>query len=171
MIIIYYVDVPSERKRSADRQPRLVAPTDLTSSTGYLLARVGTDSRRRWARTLLDRDITPYHYSALIALDQLGSMSQQQLSRLVGIDPRNAVAVIDQLEARGILERNPDPADRRRHAVTLTAPGRALLSGLRRSADEEERHLLAPLTTSERQTLHSLLTKLFTARTTGSHHS
>lgn len=157
----------TEGKRVPDPQPRLVEPADLTSSTGYLLARVGTDSRRRWARTLVARDITPHHYSALIALNQLGSMSQQQLSRLVGIDARNAAPVIDQLEGRGLLDRNPDPADRRRYAVTLAAPGRELLSELRLSADEEERHLLAPLTAGERHTLHSLLTKLFIASATG----
>lgn len=158
--------MPTVGKRSSDSQPRLVEPAGLQASTGYLLARVGTDSRRRWARTLTEQEITPHHYSALIALDQLGAMSQQQLSRLVGIDPRNAVPVIDQLEARGLLERNPDPTDRRRHAVTLTAPGKTLLCELRNAADEEERNLLAPLSTSERRTLHALLTKLFTASPT-----
>ena len=88
-------------------------------------------------------------------------MSQQQLSRMVGIDPRNAVSVIDQLEARSLLERNPDPTDRRRHAVTLAGAGQTLLSQLRQAADRAEEELLAPLTTKECDTLHSLLTKLF----------
>lgn len=154
--------MPASPKRDRD-QPRFVEPAHLETSTGYLLARVGTDSRRRWAHTLVDQDLTPHHYSALIALDQLGAMSQQQLSRLVGIDPRNAVPVIDQLENRGLLERRPDPVDRRRHAVALTPSGRTLLCELRDAAEQEEHQLLAPLSTSERRTLHSLLTKLFTA--------
>lgn len=158
--------MPTARSGSRGTQPRFVEPAHLKASNGYLLARVGTESRRRWARTLVDQDLTPHHYSALIALDQLGAMSQHQLSRLVGIDPRNAVPTIDQLEARGLLERNPDPADRRRYAITLTAPGKALLAELRNAADEEERSLLAPLTISERRTLHALLTKLFTASPT-----
>lgn len=150
-------------KRSREPRPSLVEPAHVETSSGYLLARVGIDSRRRWARTLADQGITPHHYSALVALDQLGAMSQRQLSRLVGIDPRNAVPVIDQLQARGLLERNPDPADRRRHAVTLTPRGKTLLSELRNAANEEERDLFAPLTAGERRTLHALLTKLFTA--------
>ncbi len=153
----------SERKPSPSQPPRLVEPAGLEASTGYLLARVGSDSRRRWARTLLEEDLTPHHYSALIALDQLGAMSQQQLSHLVGIDPRNAVPVIDQLQTRGLVARNPDPTDRRRHAVTLTATGRRLLTRLRRAAEEAEERLLTPLTTTERRTLHALLTKLFAA--------
>jgi DNA-binding MarR family transcriptional regulator len=153
----------AERKPSPSQPPGLVEPAGLEASTGYLLARVGSDSRRRWAHTLLEEDLTPHHYSALIALDQLGAMSQQQLSHLVGIDPRNAVPVIDQLQARGLLARNPDLTDRRRHAVTLTATGRRLLTRLRHAAADAEERLLTPLTTTERRTLHALLTKLFTA--------
>ncbi len=156
-------NLPAERKPSPGQPPGLVEPAGLEASTGYLLARVGSDSRRRWARTLLEEDLTPHHYSALIALDQLGAMSQQQLSHLVGIDPRNAVPVIDQLQTRRLLARNPDPTDRRRHAVTLTATGKRLLTRLRHAADEAEERLLAPLTTTERRTLHALLTKLFAA--------
>lgn len=129
------------------------------------MARVGADSRRRWARTLAEQDLTPHHYSALIALDQIGAMSQQQLSQLVGIDPRNTVPVIDQLQDRGLLERRPDPTDRRRHAVTLTATGEVLLAELRHAADNAEDQLLAPLTSSQRSTLQRLLTKLFAAGT------
>lgn len=148
-------------KPTTPQPAHLVEPAGLEASTGYLLARVGSDSRRRWARTLAERDLTPHHYSALLALDQLGAMSQHQLSRMVGIDPRNAVAVIDQLEARGLLERNPDPTDRRRHAVTLAGAGQTLLSQLSQAAENAEEELLAPLTTKERRALHSLLTKLF----------
>jgi len=156
------INMPARRRTPPDAQSRLVEPAGLQASTGYLLARVGADSRQRWARTLAEQDITPHHYSALIALDQLGAMSQHRLSRLVGIDPRNAVPVIDQMQARGLLERKSDPADRRRHAITLTASGKALLARLRHAADDAERQLLAPLTSKQRDTLHSLLAKLFT---------
>ncbi|MEO5745117.1 MAG: MarR family transcriptional regulator [Terracoccus sp.] len=155
--------MPVERKPSPEPPPGLLEPAGLEASTGYLLARVGSESRRAWARTLAEEDLTPHHYSALIALDQLGAMSQQQLSHLVGIDPRNAVPVIDQLQTRGLLARNPDPTDRRRHAITLTATGRKLLTRLRQAADEAEGRLLTPLTTTERRTLHVLLAKLFAA--------
>lgn len=159
-------DMKHEHKASPSQPPRLVEPTGLEVSTGYLLARVGGDSRRRWARTLLEQELTPHHYSALIALAQLGAMSQQQLSHLVGIDPRNAVPVIDQLQARGLLARDPDPTDRRRNAVTLTNRGKKLLTQLRHDADAAEDELLTPLTTSEQRALHAILTKLFAANST-----
>lgn len=159
-------DMKHEHKSSPNQHPQLVEPVGLEASTGYLLARVGSDSRRRWARTLLEEDLTPHHYSALIALAQLGVMSQQQLSHLVGIDPRNAVPVIDQLQARGLLDRNPDPTDRRRNAVTLTNRGKQLLTQLRHDADAAEDELLTPLTTDEQRALHAILTKLFAASRT-----
>ncbi|MDQ2851872.1 MAG: MarR family winged helix-turn-helix transcriptional regulator [Actinomycetota bacterium] len=157
----------AERKPPPSQPPGLVEPAGLEASTGYLLARVGSDSRRLWARTLIEEDLTPHHYSALIALAQLGAMSQQQLSHLLGIDARNAVPVIDQLQTRGLLARNPDLADRRRHAVTLTETGRRLLTRLRQAADDAEERMLTPLTTTERRTLHALLAKLFAAGGTG----
>lgn len=155
--------MPPARKPSSSQPLGLVEPAGLEASTGYLLARVGSESRRRWARTLVEEDLTPHHYSALIALDQRGAMSQQQLSQLLGIDPRNAVPVIDQLQSRGLVARNPDPTDRRRYAVTLTDAGIALLTELRHAAEEAEQRLLTPLTTAEQKALHALLTKLFTA--------
>lgn len=155
---------PSERKSRPGPGPAsdLFEPAGLEASTGYLLARVGTESRRRWAHTLVDLELTPHHYSALMALDQLGAMSQAQLSRHVGIDPRNAVPVIRQLEARGLVEREPDPLNRRRHSVSLSASGSTAVLALGHRADEAERVLLDPLTARERIVLHHVLTKLFT---------
>lgn len=152
-----------KRKPRAGAGGHLVEPAGLESSTGYLLARVGTESRRRWARTLVELNLTPHHYSALMALGHEGAMSQHQLSRHVGIDPRNAVPVIDQLESAGLVDRKPDLTDRRRYAVTLTGAGTAVIGELRHLALDAERELLAPLTAAEHQTLHGLLTRLFRA--------
>lgn len=133
----------------------------LQASTGYLLAWVGAESRRRWARMLLDRDLTPHHFGVLMSLEQLGAASQQQLSRLVGVDPRNAVPLIDLLEERGLIARAADPEDRRRYAVSLTTTGRSTLTELRHAADEVEDEMLKHLDVAERCCLHDALTKLF----------
>jgi DNA-binding MarR family transcriptional regulator len=140
-------------------------PEEFLGSTGYMLARVGTESRRSWARMLVDQGLTPHHFGVLMALGQRGSTSQQDLSRVIGIDPRNAVPVIDALEQRGLIERAVDTADRRRHAVSLTAAGRATLEDLRGAGDQLEREFLSALSSSEQATLHRLLRKLFASRT------
>jgi DNA-binding MarR family transcriptional regulator len=138
-------------------------PPQLLASTGYLLARVGAESRRRWARMLAEHQLTPHHFGMLMVLDQVGATSQQQLSRAVGIDPRNAVPVIDALQQRNLVARQPDPTDRRRHAVALTPAGRIALDELRRAGDEVEEQFLDCLTAAERAAMHRTLRKLLTA--------
>lgn len=139
---------------------RVREPEELRTSTGYLLARVGMESRRAWARMLADHGLTPHHYGVMIALDQSGTTSQQRLSRLIGIDPRNAVPIIDLLEQRGLISRRVEAADRRRHAVCLTDAGRSELDELRLAGDRLESAFLGPLSPAERATLHSLLARL-----------
>jgi DNA-binding MarR family transcriptional regulator len=136
---------------------------DLWSSTGYLLSLAGAQSRRRWAHMLAGHGLTPHHYGVLMAADHLGGASQHQLSGAVGLDPRNAVRVIDVLEERKLIHRRPDRNDRRRHVITLTAAGRTLMGQLRREGDAVERRMLDCLAPDERETLHGLLHKLLTA--------
>jgi DNA-binding MarR family transcriptional regulator len=141
----------------------LAEPADLRSSTGYLLARLGAESRRRWARMLADHGLTPHHFGMLMTLDQLGMAHQRRLSELVGIDPRNAVPVIDLLHQRGLIQRTDDPADRRRRAIRLTPAGQTTLNDLRQAADAIEHDMLKDLDDHQQAILHRLLLTLFEA--------
>ena len=141
-------------------------PTELVASTGYLLARLGMESRRLWGQMLAEFGLTPHDFGVLMMLRQVDSASQQQLSRLIGVDPRNVVALIDALESRQFVRRRPDPADRRRHAVVLTPGGRRLLDKLARAGEQVEQNLLRDLSDDEKASLHRLLAKLFESRTT-----
>ena len=134
-------------------------PSELTS-TGYLLHLAGAEATRRWTRMLAERDLTPHQFGVLITLRGLESASQKELSAALGIDPRNAVPILDGLERRGLVERRPAPADRRRYDITLTPGGRRLAGELERAGHEIESELLAPLTDSERATLNRVLTKI-----------
>jgi DNA-binding MarR family transcriptional regulator len=141
----------------------LAEPAGLRSSTGYLLARLGAESRRRWARMLADHGLTPHHFGMLMTLDQLGVTHQRRLSELVGIDPRNAVPVIDLLHQRGLIQRTDDPADRRRRAIGLTPAGQTMLNDLRQAADAIEHDMLKDLDDHQQAILHRLLLTLFEA--------
>jgi DNA-binding MarR family transcriptional regulator len=138
-------------------------PGFLLASTGYLLARLGAESRRMWGETLAGYGLTPHQFGVLMTLAQLKAASQRQLSLAVGVDPRNAVPIIDALERLGLVERRSDAADRRRHAVTLTAAGRAMAGRLRQAGAELENRFLATLSSQERDALHAILTKLVTS--------
>jgi DNA-binding MarR family transcriptional regulator len=87
-------------------------------------------------------------------------MSQHQLHEKTAIDPSSMVAVIDELEARGLAERRPDPADRRARQVFLTEQGEQTLQRIRGLAAGLQREFFGTLTAEERKTLHALLRKL-----------
>ncbi|MPZ51604.1 MAG: MarR family transcriptional regulator [Acidimicrobiia bacterium] len=142
-------------------QGRADESAGLSSSSGYLLARLGAESRRRWARMLSERGLTPYHFGVLMALDEIGETYQQRLSATIGVDPRNAVTIFDVLEERKLIARASDQTDRRKRAVVLTAAGRAAVRDLRRAGVTLEQGMLAALTDREQTTLQRLLLKLF----------
>lgn len=146
--------------RRSNRPLLGLGPQGLLSSTGYLLARVGSEARRQFMRKLAKRDLRLYHHALLLAIDELGPSSQQQLAGVIGVDPRNLVATIDFLERHGLVSRAPDPADRRRHGITLTPAGRQILRQLRHDADQLERDYLSPLSSSEKARLHDMLLRL-----------
>ena len=61
---------------------------------------------------------------------------------------------------RGLVERSPDPDDRRRNVITITAPGRRRLRRLDQVLDDLHEQLLAPLLPAERDQFVGLLTRL-----------
>ena len=76
------------------------------------------------------------------------------------IDPSSMVAVLDELEERGLAERRPHPTDRRKHAIHLTDRGSKTLDAAREAAISQAKEMFAPLSGDEVKTLRSLLRKL-----------
>ncbi|MFC0007604.1 MarR family winged helix-turn-helix transcriptional regulator [Micromonospora siamensis] len=101
-----------------------------------------------------------YHYRLLAALQQHGPASQADLGRRCGIDRSDVVAALNELAARDLVRRTPDPDDRRRNVVTLTEPGRRELDRLTATLDQIQDTLLAPLSPADRADLTRLLTAL-----------
>lgn len=136
-------------------------PAAFLASTGFLLALIGAEARRLFARALAAHDLTLAQYGALMTLSELGPISQQRLGQAIGVDSRNLVSVVDALEGRGILRREPDLSDRRRHRLVLTSAGRTLLVDLRGAGEALESQFLNGLTDRERQALHTIAAKLY----------
>lgn len=85
-----------------------------------------------------------------------GEWSQQQVADRVAIDRSDMVKLIDQLEALGLVIRRPDPHDRRRHVLSLTAKGRRASQESEQTAQQVTDRVLSRLTADERRTLHRL---------------
>jgi DNA-binding MarR family transcriptional regulator len=135
-------------------------PEELADFPGYLLARLGESSRRRFRAALEPEGLHPRHFGVMTMVAAQPGMSQQQLHERTAIDPSSMVSVIDELEAMGLAERRPDPQDRRARAIFLTELGQAKLKRVRALAGELQRDFFAALTPDERRTLHALLRKL-----------
>ncbi|GAB0103547.1 MarR family transcriptional regulator [Nocardia sp. JMUB6875] len=101
-----------------------------------------------------------YHYALLATLDEKGSLSQAEAGRLTGIDRSDVVAAVNDLADRGLVTREPDPADRRRNILTLTAAGRAHLADLDTRLEAAQRELLPDFSTAERANFVLLLTRI-----------
>lgn len=135
-------------------------PGELGAYPGYLLARLGEASRRRFHKALEPEGLHPSHFGVMTMVAAHPGMSQQQLHEKTAIDPSSMVAVIDELEARGLAERRPDPQDRRARTIFLTDQGLETLKRIRTLAAGLQREFFATLSADERKTLHALLRKL-----------
>src|SRR6266699_5296202 len=83
--------------------------------------------------------------AVLSVLADGGSLSQHQAAQRLAIDRTTMVALLDGLQAKGLVERRPHPGDRRRNVVELTAEGRRVMDEATRATREAERRFLAPL--------------------------
>jgi DNA-binding MarR family transcriptional regulator len=88
-----------------------------------------------------------------------GPMSLSGLAEAVGVDAPYATLIVDSLEERGLVERQPDPADRRRKLVTLTAAGTKAIEKLMR-IEREPPPGFARLSSAELETLEGLLRRV-----------
>ena len=101
-----------------------------------------------------------HEFAILHRLEQGGSVHGRELSRTLRLHPSNLVALLDQLEEAGLIERRRDPGDRRRQIIKLTPAGTKRLGRATAAAAEAERELLSPLSEDEQRALHSYLEQL-----------
>ena len=132
--------------------------TGAERSVSFLLARVGFESARRLRERLAPYGVDPRQFALLHAVALVQGRSQQALAESIGVPKSGMVAIVDDLEERGLLERRR--SDRRTHALHLTRAGSDLLRRTARTAAEHDEELAAPLSVAERRQLVALLAKL-----------
>ena len=100
------------------------------------------------------------HFGALSIVDGLGPMSQQALGEYIGKDRTTIVAIVDELEHAGLVERRRNPADRRAYALEVTTKGHDWLARAKPALLAAEDGLLEPLDEAEREVLMELLQRV-----------
>ena len=132
----------------------------LRHAPSWLIGLVSVHSHRLVSAGFAAAGARGYHYRLLAALDEYGPSSQAALGRTTGIDRSDVVAALNELAAKGLIDRSPDPSDRRRNIITLTADGARHLQKLDGVLTGIQDELLAPLSPAEREQLTGLLTRL-----------
>lgn len=144
---------------TAQPTPTTGLPPALLDHVGYLAVVMGQWSQASFEVAMATLELRPIHFDYLATLADKGACAQNRLATLLDVDAARIVALTDELEGRGLVERTTDPADRRRNLVSLTRAGRAVMAKAERLAVEVEGTLTAHLSETETRQLRSLLRK------------
>ncbi|MEM5386350.1 MarR family winged helix-turn-helix transcriptional regulator [Paraburkholderia phymatum] len=137
--------------------------TKLGDSEGggaFLLSQLGAHSARLFAERVSCLGLTPGHAGTFRILSATPGMTQKELADALGTLPNRIVGLVDELEAKGLIKREAQAQDRRRHALVITEAGRAMGEALRNAARDHQATLLAALDEHERLQLATLLQRI-----------
>jgi len=130
------------------------------SSASFLLAQVGAHAASQFAQRLEPLQLAPRHAGILRILNSGPAITQQTLAVTLGMVPSQLVAVVDEMEERGLIERRTNPDDRRSYALHITEKGRSTLQEIGGIAREHAQALLAALSPEEQRQLGELLQRV-----------
>src|ERR1700723_4294009 len=126
----------------------------------FLLAQLGAHAASEFAERLGVLELTPPDAGILRLLRMAAGPSQQELAARLQIHPSRLVAILDNLEKRGLIERRANPDDRRFYSLHLAKGGEEALSGVSKVAREHQESLLSALNSEERRSLAALLVRI-----------
>ena len=145
--------VPGQRDLASPAGP----PPELAGRLGYLLKHAQLGLAELTAAALEPFGLTGRELAVLTVLASGEPASQQQAAQRLGVDRTTMVALVDVLEDKGLVQRQPHAEDRRRNVVELTAQGRDRLQQAGEAAQEAELRFLAPLSRKDAQRLKAAL--------------
>ncbi len=145
------------------RKSKSISPdTDLVLGAYVKLMRASSSITAKMHHHLSASDLTVSQFGILECLLHLGPLCQKELAGKILKTSGNITMVVDNLQKRGLVARNPDVADRRRLRVSLTPDGKALIQDLFPKHAEIARQVFSVLDRNECQQLSALLKKLGT---------
>lgn len=132
----------------------------LEDQVGFILRRVHQHATDVFNDVMDGFELTTTQFAALAKLHDLGPTSQNQLGRLIAMDPATMFGVAGRLVKRGLVRQSVDPADARLVVLQLTDEGTALIEGMKARGAEVSRRTLEGLSPEEAETLCRLLRKV-----------
>jgi MarR family transcriptional regulator, lower aerobic nicotinate degradation pathway regulator len=135
-------------------------PTFLTRWTGFVLGHVAELSDTRFQRALEPLGIAEQHVGVLLLLEHLGPQVQAHMSPYLRIDKATMVRLVNDLERARLVERRPNPHDRRAVLVHLTDAGQHAITEVNAIMERVAAEVFGVLTPDEQQTVRRLLTRV-----------
>jgi DNA-binding MarR family transcriptional regulator len=138
---------------------RLMSIDAMQEMPGHLIRRAHQISGAVFAAHLAGFDLTSVQYAAMEAIASQPGIDATRLSDLIAFDKATLGGVLDRLEAKGLIARQPSRQDRRVKSVTLTEPGATLLESVGDRVLAAQAEMLRPLSEAEQKQFIALLRK------------
>jgi DNA-binding MarR family transcriptional regulator len=146
---------------------KLMAAT-ISQDAGFLLAKLHASGSVLNNRALAQFELKERSYSVLALANSELEPTQREMAEFLSLDPSQIVAIIDELEKRGLVLRAPGKQDRRAKIVSTTAEGSALFRQAEAAARAAEAAALSALSGAEVAELKGLLRQALWGTRTGS---
>ena len=127
---------------------------------GFLLKEVSRRYVLRFEERASELALTLPQCKALVRLEKNEGVSQARLAELVEVDAMTMVRILDRMEADGLLERRPDPTDRRARCLFLTPKAKPLLDEIWRLSEAIRGEVFTGVSKSERDGFMSVLERM-----------
>ena len=148
-------------KQTANKEAPCTKPAGgRAGGAAFLLAQLGSHAASQFAARLAQLELIPAHAGVFRILAATPTITQQALATALGTLPSRLVAIVDELESKGLLERRAHESDRRSYALHLTEKGKATLQAIGKVAREHQQALLAALSEDEQAALAGLLQRV-----------
>ena len=132
----------------------------LVAEPVFLMNRLGSLGSAIANQRLREHGLKVRQYSLLSLVCEPQAPTQREISEFLVLDPSQVVALVDELEGRGLLRREPDPRDRRSKILVPTDDGRALLERAEADVDVATDELLTGMEPAQRAQLQELLASI-----------
>ena len=127
---------------------------------GFLLKEVSRQYVQRFERHARDLSLTLPQCKVLVRLEKNEGASQARLAELAEVDAMTMVRILDRMESEGLLERRPDPLDRRARCLYLTSKAKPLLEEIWRLSELTRSEVFAGISKTERHAFMDLLERM-----------
>jgi DNA-binding MarR family transcriptional regulator len=127
---------------------------------GAMVVRLGRALIAAERPVLAAHDVSMWGYIVLSALADEPMRTQAALARAIGADKTRIIGTLDELQERALIEREPDPEDRRVRLLRLTPAGRQLYASVRADIRAAEEQLLGELTLADKRVFLRVLQQL-----------